>query len=64
MFFLIANIRHPLKRFNIHTRFIHQPVKQLKRPIVRLFRATRARGAEGASEGAGIIQKNFYHFIS
>ncbi len=39
---LITNIRHPLKRFDIHPRPVHQLVEELKRPIVRLFHGARA----------------------
>ena len=52
---LITNIRHPLERFNIHTRPVHQLIKQLERPVVRLFHPARAGIPEGAFDGAGVL---------
>ncbi len=46
--FLITNIRHPLKRFDIHSRPVHKLVKKLKRPVFRFFHAARAGVPEGA----------------
>ncbi len=51
-FLLITNIRHPLERLNIHPRFVHQLVEELKRPIVRLFHPARAGVPERACNGA------------
>ncbi len=50
-FLLITDIRHPLERFDIHTRLVHQPVKQLERPVVRLFHAIGAGIPKGALDG-------------
>jgi len=51
-FLLITNIRHSLERLDIQARFVHQPIKQLERPVIRLFHAARAGIPKGAFNGA------------
>ncbi len=48
IFFLITNIRHPLERFDIHPRPVHQPVKQLECPVIRFFHTARTGVPEEA----------------
>ena len=61
---ILTIICHPLERLNIHARPVHQPVKQLERPVVRLFHTARAGVPEGVFDGANFIQENLFHFIS
>ena len=56
--FFFPYIRHPLERFDIHPRPVHQLVKQLKRPVVRFFHAARAGVPKGAGDGSCVVEHN------